>query len=205
MAQLDREMIKKLETGELWGIIATVFCGVVFVYFITMFTLSWATGDNLIKIIMWSTATPLMAAGIAAAAYCNIKFGKDIDRQINEYVLQVFVENAALLHPEKDSLTINVSTVGKTVEVSVNAYKEKIEFDFSAFKRFSAMRRMTVLKFITERISATFCRLFERGITYKSVEYRHFDRAKNKAGRPVRVISAGYPDKKIMKNYLKNR
>lgn len=200
MTQLDRESIKKLETGELWGIIATVFCGAVFVYFILLFTLVWVRDDGLLEIIMWSTAPALMAIGIAASAYCNFKFGAGIERQINEYAVQVFVENAPLMHPEKDSLTFFFNVEGKTVEVTVNGYKEKIIFDFSAFKRFSAIRQTTVLKIISDRLAATFCRLYERGTTYKSVEYR----LKSK-GRTVKIISDGAPDKKIMKNYLKNR
>ena len=203
MAQLDNQRIKKLLRGEIAGTIATCFCGVVFIYFVVLFALSWASENKLLETIMWATAPALMAIGLAVAAFCNVKYGRAIESLLNKYVVQVFVENAALMHPEKDSLTFYLTQSGKTVEVTVNGYKEKIIFDFSAFKTFSALRRMTVLKIVADRLAATFCRLYERGGTYKWVEYRRVD--KNNAGKTVKIIANGVPDKKIMKNYLKNR
>ena len=202
MAQLDVEKIKKAERGELIGNIASAFCFVIFIYFIVMFSLSWATDNGLLKIIMWSTATPLMAAGIAIAAYCNLKYGSMLEREIKRYAIAVFVENAGLMHPEKDSLTFNFNVVGKSVEITVNGYKEKIVFDFSELKRFGGMRKLTATKIISDRLSATFCRLFERGASYKTVVYR---RAGKNGGKTIAIITDGMPDKNIMKNYLKNR
>lgn len=203
MAQLDNQKLKKLLRGEIVGALATYFCGVIFIYFVVLFALSWARGDKQLEILMWATAPALMAIGLAVAAFCNVRYGRAIERLINKYVVQVFVENAALMHPEKDSLTFYLSLSGKTVEVTVNGYKEKIIFDFSVFKRLSAMRKLTVLKIVADRLAATFCRLYERGGTYKWVEYRRVD--KNNSGKTVKIIANGVPDKRIMKNYLKNR
>lgn len=200
MAQLDSQKIKKLERGEIIGTVATYFCGAVFIYFLVLFILSWANGDELLSTVLWATAPALMAIGIGVSAFCNLKYGKEIERLINKYVVQVFVENAALMHPEKDSLTFYFNITGKSIEITVNSYKEKIVFDFSSFKRFSALRKMTALKIVADRLAATFCRLYERGATYKSVEYRQTSK-----GKTVKIIIDGVPDKKIMKNYVKNR
>lgn len=200
MAQLDSQKIKKLERGEIIGTVASCFCGAVFIYFCVLFALSWARGDEFLSTLMWATAPALMVIGIVVAAFCNLKYTKDIERLTNKYVVQVFVENAALMHPEKDSLTFYLNTSDKSIEITVNAYKEKIVFDFSAFKKFSAMRKMTALKIVADRLAATFCRMYERGATYKSVEYRNTGK-----GKTVKIISDGMPDKNIMKNYLKNR
>lgn len=199
MAQLDEKKVKKLKTGEACGTVASVLCGAAFIYFIVMFSLSWAWNDSFLKIIMWSTAPALLAITIGLSAFCNFKYSKGIEKLINKYVLQVFVENAGLMHPERSSLTFRFEVVGNTVEISVNAYKEKIILDFSAFKKLSALRKMTVLKIISDRLEATFCRLYERGTEYKSVEYCM------KSGRIIKLITDGEPDKKIMKNYLKNK
>lgn len=198
MAQLDSEKLKKLQKGEALGTVAVCFCFAAFVYFIVMFALSWAKDSQLLTTVFWSTAPALLVITVGAAAFCNIRYNRGIEKLITKYVLQVFVENATLMHPEKDSLTFNISVVGKTVEVGVNAYREKIVFDFTVFKRFSAIRQMTVLKIIADKLAATFLRLYLRGASYQSVEYRQ----KNKT---VKVIAGGQPDKKLMKNYLKNR
>lgn len=205
MAQLDKEKIKRLERGELFGTVATVFCCAVFIYFIVLFALSWGQSSALLTTVMWATAPALMTIGLGVAAYCNLKYGRGIERAINKYVLQVFVENAAKMHPEKDSLSFYVNLVGKTVEITVNGYKDKTVFDFSAFKRFSSFRRMAVLKAISDKLSATFCRLYERGGTYKSVDFKSIDATRGSKGRTVKIITDGVPDKKIMKAYLKTR
>lgn len=156
-------------------------------------------GLHPVKTIMWFTAPALLAIGIAVAAFCGLKYGRGIENLINEYVLQVFVENAPLMHPERSFLSFYFDIVGKTVEITVNGYNEKIILDFSAFKRFTALRKATVLRIISDRLSATFCRLYERGVDYKSVKYRVSDRANHKTGKVVTVIADGVPDKKIMK------
>lgn len=211
MTQLDGQKIKKLKKGEIIGTVATVFCGVAFVYFVVLFALSWVLKEDLyglselLSTIMWSTAPALIAIGIGVAAFCNIKFGREIERQISKYVVQVFVENATLMHPEKDSLFFRINMCKNSVEITVNTHKEKIIFDFSAFKRLSATRQITVFKIISDTLATTFCRLFERGYSFKSVEYRQTVDSKNKTGKLIKIISDGAPDKKIMKNYYKNK
>ena len=198
MAQFDRDKIKRAERGELIGNIASIFCGAVFIYFIVMFAISWATGNELLKTVLWATAPALMAIGIAVSAYFNLTSGKALEREIKKYVTSTFVENAALMHPDKESLTFYLNTVGKTVEITVNGHKDKIVFDFSEFSRFGAARKMSVTKIIILKLSATFCRLYERGAEYKSVQY-------SRGGKTVAIIGGGVPDKRIMKNYLKNK
>ena len=201
MAQLNEDKIKRAERGELIGNIASIFCGVVFVYFIVLFAVVWATDNGVLKTVLWSTAPALMAMGIGVAAYFNLTSGRALEREIKKYVTQVFVENAQLMHPDKDSLSFRFDTVGKTVEITVNGYKDKITFDFSTFRRFGAMRKMSVMKIISDKLSATFCRLFERGFSFKSVEYSRY----GKSNKKIAVIANGVPDKKIMKNYLKTK
>lgn len=198
---LEREKIKKLETGELIGNIASVFCGAVFVYFVVMVSIAWAKNDDFLKIIMWATAPALMVVGIFVSAFCNLKYGKPLEKAIKKYVVAVFVENAANMHPEKDSLTFYIKEEEKSVAVTVNNYKDRIVFDFSAIRFYGATRRISVMKIIADRLAATFCRLYERGGRYKSITYTRAD----KSGKSVAVISNGVPDKKIMKNYLRNR
>lgn len=205
MTQLDRDKIKKLRTGEILGTAALVFCGAVLIYFVVMFALTWGRDYGVLNIIMWSTAPALMAAGIVAAAFCNIKYGGDMERVLTAYIVDVFVENAALMHPEKSSLSFTVTLLADSVEVSVNNYKDKISFDFSVFGKLSASRKMTVARIITDRLGATFCRLCERGVSFTSVEYREYDAKRNKAGKLISVIKDGVPENKILKRYLKNK
>lgn len=200
MAQLEAEKLKKAERGELVGNIATVFCFAIFIYFIVMFILAWVLDSDILNILMWSTAPALMAVGIAVSAFCNLKYGRALEREIKKYAVDTFVENAAFMHPEKDSLSFYFNLVGRTVEVTVNGYKDKITFDFSALRFFGAMRKVAVTKIIADTLSATFCRLYERGASYKSVAYR-----RKSGGKSIGIIVNGTPDKKIMKNYLKNR
>ena len=202
MAQLDKDKIKTAERGELIGNIATVFCLAVFIYFIVMLSVATVNGNGLLTTVMWATAPALMTIGIGIAAFCNLKYGRALEKELKKYAIGVFVENAELMHPEKDSLTFDFRTVGKTVEITVNSYKDKIVFDFSDLRSFGAMRQMSVMKIISDRLAATFCRLYERGGSYKSVAYRRSGKNETKT---VVIINDGMPDKKIMKNYLKNR
>lgn len=205
MAQLDAQRIKKLKTGERIGIAATVFCGLVLVYFVVAFSIAFSTGNFVLQTVVWATAPALLVVGIAVAAYCNLKFGGDLDKTIKNFVTETFIENAALMHPERNSLSFFIEIKESIVEISVNGYKEKIIFDFSDFGKFSPMRKLTISKAITDRLNATFCRLFERGASYKSVDYREQVSSKKKAGKLVPVIVDGVPDKKSYKYYLKNK
>ena len=204
MAEFNRDQISKLKKGERIGTVATCFCGAVLIYFIVCFPIAYFKEIALLETIVWATAAPLMAVGIAISAFCNLKFGRDIDKAIKKYVVEVFVENAAAMHPERDSLSFFLAINGNCVEVTVNGYKEKIVFDFSVFGRFSAARKIAALNAITERLCATFCRLYERGSDFKSVNYLEKSN-RRKAGKTVPIIADGKPDVRAMKTYLKSK
>ncbi len=205
MAQLDAQRIKKLKTGEKIGFAATVFCGAALVYAIVLFSVSASTGNALLQTVTWATAPAALVLGIAVAAYCNIKFGGELDKIVREFITETFVENAALMHPERSSLSYYVEIGQSKAEISVNDYKEKIVFDFSDFGKISLARKLNISKTITDRLTATFCRLYERGASYKSVDYREKDTKRKKTGKVIRIISDGVPDKKSYKYYLKNK
>lgn len=205
MARLDAQRIKKLKTGERIGIAATVFCGLTLVYFIVFFIFAWTGGSQTLQTALWATAPAMMTLGVAVSAYCNLKFGGELDRIIKNFVTETFIENAALMHPERNSLSFFIEIKENTAEISVNGYKEKIIFDFSDFGKLSAVRKLTISKAITDRLNATFCRLYERGASYKSVDYREKVSSRKKTGKLVPVIVNGVPDKKSYKYYLKNR
>jgi len=203
MPNLNTEEIKKLKTGELLGLIALIGCGVALIAFIVMFTVATVRADEGLRLAALISFPCAMAAFSLVAAICNLKYGRAIDRIIKNYVRDVFIENAALMHPERDSLTYYVSFEGCEFYVKANNFKERIVFDFSAFKKLSAVRRAGIFTAIVERLGATFCRLFERGGKFKSVSYCVFKGGKQ--GKSVNIIENGAPDKKAYKNYLKTK
>lgn len=205
MVELNKEQINKLRRGEICGNIATGFCGAVLVYFIICFTLAEVYSLFPLQLSTLIAAPVLMVAGIAVAAYCNLKFGNAIDKIIKDYVRDVFVENAALMHPERDSLTFYFSFDKTSATVRVNNYKEKIYFDFSAFGKLSAMRSANVSTAITDRLTVSFCRLFERGVKFKDVSYTVVAGLRRKQGKIIYIIKNGGPDKRALKTYLKNK
>ncbi len=202
MTRLDAQQVKKLKTGERIGVAATFFCGAVFIYAVIMFAFGWT--NPLLQTVLWATAPALLVIGIAVAAYCNLKFGGALDGVIKDYVTQTFVENAALMHPERNSLSFFIEIKSNSAEISVNGYKEKIIFDFSCFGKLSPFRKVAISRAITDRLNATFCRLYERGAYYKSVDYREI-RPKKGEYKPVPIIIEGTPDKRAYKYYLKNK
>ena len=137
------------------------------------------------------------------AAICNLKYGKALERIIKNYVQDVFIENAALMHPEKDSLTYYISNDKQRFFVKANNFKELITFDFSAFGRLSLSRKVETSNAIIERLGATFCRLMERGGKYKTVSYCSIKDGKQ--SKTVNIIENGTPDKKAYRNYLKTK
>lgn len=205
MAQLNAEKINKLKRGELVGILATAFCGAVLIYFAACFSMAYYNNNQTLFTIVWATAPALMVLGVAIAAFCNLKYGRAIENIIKQYVTAVFVENAAAMHPERNSLSFFIGLENNSIVITVNGYKDRIIFDFTAFGKLSASRKAGILKIITEKLSSTFCKLYERGGNYSSVDYREKDGTRRKSGKTVPVITAGVPDKRAMKNYLKNR
>lgn len=204
MVELEREKIKKLKKGELIGNIATGMCGAVFVYFAVCFSISTVYDMYALRLATLISAPILMAVFAGLAAVCGVKYGGGIDREIDGYVRDVFIENAALMHPERDSLTFYFTFDDKKAVIKVNAYKERIVFDFSAFDKLSSMRKATIGSSVEKRLIVTFLKLLlERDMKFKSVGY--VSELGRKKGKEVFIISNGEPEKNSLKIYLKNR
>lgn len=203
MAKLNGD-IKKLKRGELVGIAATVFCAAVFVCFAVCFSVAKATGNETLSLASLIAAPVLIAAGIAVAAYCNLKFGGALDKEIKKYIVEVFVENAALMHPEKKSLSFVVGFADCNAEIQVNGYKDKIVFDFSEMGKPSFAKKIRILTKIENRLIKTFCRLYEQGAEYTEVSFCERAGTRKKSGSAVFIIKNGEPDKKAFKTYLKD-
>lgn len=205
MAALNEEKVKKLRRGEIAGTVATAFCAAVVVYFAVCFTVANVNGFETLLTVVWATAPALLALGVAAAAYCNLKFGGGLEKEIKKYVTETLIENAARLHPERNSLSFFVTIDNPKVIVTANGYKETVEFDFSVFGKLTPAQKMTVGNAVCDKIAASFFKLYERGGEYKSVEYVLKDVSRTKPGKPVPVIADGTPDVKSYKRYLKQR
>ncbi len=202
MPNLNTEEIKKLKKGELWGLIALSFAGISCVAAIVFFALAIARPDDGFRIYGSILCAPLSIFA-AVAAVCNLKYGRAIDKIIKNYVRDVFIENAALMHPERDSLTYYISNDGWEFSIKANNFKERIIFDFSAFGKLSAIRKSSVTTTIIERLEWSYCRLYERGGTYKTVSYAVIKSGKQ--GKTFNIIENGTPDKKAYKDYKKQQ
>ncbi len=202
MPNLNTEEIKKLKKGELWGLIALSFAGISCVAAIVFFALAIARPDDGFRIYGSILCAPLSIFA-AVAAVCNLKYGRAIDKIIKNYVRDVFIENAALMHPERDSLTYYISNDGWEFSIKANNFKERIIFDFSAFGKLSAIRKSSITTTIIERLEWTYCRLYERGGTYKTVSYAVIKSGKQ--GKTFNIIENGTPDKKAYKDYKKQQ
>ena len=202
MPNLNTEEIKKLKKGELWGLIALSFAGISCVAAIVFFALAIARPDDGFRIYGSILCAPLSIFA-AVAAVCNLKDGRAIDKIIKNYVRDVFIENAALMHPERDSLTYYISNDGWEFSIKANNFKERIIFDFSAFGKLSAIRKSSVTTTIIERLEWSYCRLYERGGTYKTVSYAVIKSGKQ--GKTFNIIENGTPDKKAYKDYKKQQ
>ena len=193
MPNLNTEEIKKLKKGELWGLIALSFAGISCVAAIVFFALAIARPDDGFRIYGSILCAPLSIFA-AVAAVCNLKYGRAIDKIIKNYVRDVFIENAALMHPERDSLTYYISNDGWEFSIKANNFKERIIFDFSAFGKLSAIRKSSVTTTIIERLEWSYCRLYERGVIKSG-----------KQGKTFNIIENGTPDKKAYKDYKKQQ
>ncbi|MDE6356187.1 MAG: hypothetical protein K2L67_02985 [Clostridia bacterium] len=203
-AQIDGERLKKLLKGERIGNVAVIICAALLAYFIVGFCVGTYCDIYALKLSTLIVAPVLAVAAVSVAAYCNVKFGGEIEKIINDYVRDVMIENAKSMHPERDSLTFYCRILDDRAEISVNNFKEKILFDFSAFKKLSAMRKSTVASAITTRICITFLKLaLTRGAKYSSVSYTA--RADKANGKRAFIINDGAPDKKALKIYYKNK
>lgn len=204
MAKLNGD-IKKLKRGELAGTAAIFFCLAVLIFFAISFTVARVQEIKALYLTALIASPILLAAGAGVAAFCNVKYGGAIERAIKAFVRDTCVENAAFMHPERNSLTFYVCLEGSTALMRVNGYKEKITFDFSPLGKLSITRRAAVLNEIGNTLCATFCRLYERGADYADVSYSLKSYNGPKPGKIFYIIKDSQPDKKAFKQYLKNK
>lgn len=204
MITLDSQKIAQLRRGEIVSMVATVLCGVALAYFVICFSIAEAYDIYALKISTLIAAPILMVLFAAVAAYCNLKYGKKLDAMISNYVKEVFIENAAAMHPERNSLTFYCTVRDSSADIKVNDFKERIVFDFSAFKKLSLSKKSVVGSAISDRLCTTFCRLVtERKTSYTSVSYLAC--SPKKGGKEIFIIKNGEPDKKALKYYYKHR
>ena len=205
MANLDKEKINKLKKGELLGTVATAFCGVVAAAFIVCYAIANTQNIHAMELACLIAAPILIAIGAAVAAFCNIRFGGELERTIKNYVREICIENAALFHPERNSLSFYIGVEQTAVCLQVNGYKDKIVFDFSDFGKFTLTRKVSALTAVENRLSATFCKLWERGAKYTEVCFAEREGTRRKSGKIMYIIKNSQPDPKTHKNYLKNK
>lgn len=202
MEELNEKKIKKLKLGEAVGTAATAVCGVITVAFIICFAIAQVKDMETLRIISLILLPSLLAVAIGVSAYCNLTFGKRLNGIIKNRVQTALIENAPLMHPDKNVLVFGIS-IGRTeAEIKVNNYKEKITIDFSAFKKLSISKKSAVSEAVAERLNITFCRLYERGTHYNSVSYFRADAGK-KRGKEIFIIKEGQPDKRAYRTYGK--
>ena len=197
--------LKKWKRGELCGNIALYVCAAALVYFIVGFAVGRSQNIHALELATEISAPVILAAAAFTAAFCSLKYGGAIDRAVKKYVLETCVENAALMHPERDSLSFYLSMDDDQINLQVNGYKEKIVFDFTPLGNLSAMRKVSALTEVENRLCATFCRLYERGASYKDITYTERSGTRRKSGKTVYIIKDGEPDVKAFKQYLKNK
>jgi hypothetical protein len=201
--QLDENKLKKLRVGEVCGNVATCVCAAILVAFVACFAVARVNEYEVFELVTIIVGVILMCAGIAVSAYCNIVCSGGIDKLVAEYVKDNCINQAALFHPDRDSLTFVISFDGLFAYVQVNGYKEKISFDFSPFKKISMSRKLQIVNEIENRLTDTFCRLYERGIKYSNVSFCEADGTRRKKSKDVFIIKEGSLDVKVYKGYLK--
>ncbi|MDE6001713.1 MAG: hypothetical protein K2G96_05300 [Clostridia bacterium] len=192
--------LKKWKRGELCGNIALYVCAAALVYFIAGFAVGRSQNIYALELATEISAPIILTAAAFTAAFCSIFYGGAIDKAVKKYVLQTFVENAELMHPERNSLSFYLSCEDSIIYLQVNGYKEKIAFDFSPLEKLSLMRKVSALSEIENRLCATFCRLYERGASYKEISYAERAGTRRKSGKTVYVIKDGEPDVKAFKH-----
>lgn len=203
MVILDEQKIKYAKRGEIAGIIFLAVAAAGALLFAVCYPIARARDIGTLEYVSYSLPPVLIALGAAGAAVCNIKYGAYADKLIRQYILDVCLENPQAMHPERDSLTFYISLAGCKFLMRANGYKENLIFDFSVLERLSPARRAAITTEICNRITVSFCRLYERGAKYKDVAYTCGNGFKK--GKTVPVITGGVPDKKAYKLYLKNK
>lgn len=202
MVNLDERKITIIKRGELAGYICLALAAAGVIFFAVCYPIARVKDSSSLLLVAYIVPPVLIALGAAGAAYCNIKFGGSAEKLIRQYILDVCLENPQAMHPERDSLTFYVSLDGCKFSMHANGYKESLIFDFSPFKRLSFARKAAIATEIGDRLTVSFCRLYERGAKYREVNYTVTGSKKNKI---IPIIASGVPDKKSYKIYLKNK
>lgn len=202
MEALDANKIKKYRRGEAIGGAATIICGVILAAFVVCFTIARTKHIHTLNLISLILFPILLAMAVGVAAYCNLTFGRKLDEIIKNRVKDVLIENAALMHPDRNILSYGISIEQTYAEIKVGNFKESIIFDFSAFEKLSASKKSAVTEAIAERLNITFCRLHERGVHFNSVSYFRAN-AGRKSGKVIYIIKDGQPDKRAIRTYRK--
>lgn len=205
MANLDKAEIEKLKKGELAGVAATAFCGAVVAAFVICYAVAKTQGIKALELASLIAAPILIVIGAAVAAFCNIRYGGEIEKLLKNYVREICIENAALFHPERNSLSFHITVEDTAIFLQVNGYKEKIVFNFDSFVKLSLSRKISALTAVETRLICTFCRLWERGAKYTEVCFAEREGTRRNACKTVYIIKDGAPDKKAFKHYLKNK
>lgn len=203
MVSLDEEKIAYVKRGELYGILFIAVACIGIVFFAVCYPISRVFDMRVLLILSYVVSPILIAIGSAGSAACNLKYGALADKMIRKYIIDTCIENPQAMHPERDSLTFYITLEECKFEMRANGYKESITFDFSAFKKLSVMRKGAIATEIGNRLTISFCRLYERGAKYKSVNYKIENGSKK--NKLVPIITDGVPDKKSFKIYLKNK
>ncbi len=204
MAKIDAEQYLKLKKGETAGLISTAVCAAAVIYFAVVFSIGWVRQNALLQTLAWAIAPAAAAISVAFAAFCNIKFGRKTEKLVKNYVRDVLIENAAAMHPEKESISFLITVREREIGLKANNHKDEIIFDLSELGKISSARKLNMVSAIEETLVATFIRLYERGSVYKSVDYGERS-LKGKRGKTVYIIKDGKPETAAYKRYLKNK
>lgn len=202
MITLDEKKIKSIKLGELFGYLFIAVAGAGMIFFVVCYTIAKVKNASALLTLTYILAPMICSTGTLIAAILNLKYGRMADRMIKKYILDICLENPKAMHPERDSLTFYIEQDGCTFLMHANGYKDNLVFDFSAFRRLTFSRRAAIATEISNRIIVSFCKLYERGATYKDVSYIF---KKGSSDKAVPIIAGGVPDKKSFKIYLKNK
>ena len=203
MTNLDEKTASYIKRGELYGILCLAVAALGVIFFAVCYPIARVKDLQALRILSYTLSPITIALGAAGAALCNFRYGAYADKTIRQYILDILLENPQAMHPERDSLTFYISIDGNTFNMHANGYKESLVFDFSAFKKLSAVRKASITNEIGNRLTVSFCRLYERNARYKDVNY--IVQNGSKKSKLVPIITDGVPDKKSFKIYLKNK
>lgn len=203
MVILDEEKAAYAKRGGLINILSLTVALAGVVFFAVCYPVARKMDIHALLIASYIVSPVLVAAGAAGAALCSLKYGTNTEKTIRQYIIDVCLENPQAMHPERDSLTFYITLDGCSFSMHANGYKENLTFDFSAFKKLSPARRAAIATEIGNRLTISFCRLYERGAKYKDVNYKIENGSKK--SKLIPIITGGVPDKKSFKIYLKNK